>query len=281
MQEKIRYTFDQHALLPLYLDSIGYNPQELDFERPEGYPYYHWLQTIEGEGVIELKDQHVVLKEGQGLLLTPYTAHNYHPNYTVTDNWSTVYVTFGGHSIDEILDTLNLNFSSLYLENTSGVFYQFMKTVFSVLRAQDQSDPHLHFDASGYLYQFLMHLKKHGTIGEQLSNEQSYSKVRPIVEYLEQHFGDNIGLNEMSDAAGISAQHLNKLFHDTFGMSPYAFLVQMRMREAKRLMLTDMRLTLKDIADQVGFNAVSHFVTTFKSREGMTPKQYRNLHKKD
>ncbi len=46
---KIRYTFSSiEKTLPLFIESIGYNPQEEDFARPEGYPYYHWLQTLEG-----------------------------------------------------------------------------------------------------------------------------------------------------------------------------------------------------------------------------------------
>jgi AraC-like DNA-binding protein len=53
------------------------------------------------------------------------------------------------------------------------------------------------------------------------------------------------------------------------------------MREAKRLLLTDVSLTLREIAELVGYNAVSHFVSTFKTKTGMTPKHYRETHKKD
>lgn len=277
MNEKIRYTFSPDKTLPLYIDSIGYNPQELDFNRPEGYPYYHWLQTIEGEGVLEFASEKYVLKQGQGILLTPYTPHMYHPNYKKTYEWSTFYLTFSGAAIDSILSALNMNFSAVYEESEVSLFYRHINKIFHNLEDNVQTNL-MGYDLSTYLYTFLMLLKKYGKLNNRLSTLQSFEKIRYIVEWLEQVYPENIGLHEISEKADVSSQHLNKLFHDTFGMSPYSFLVQLRIREAKRLLLTDPDLTLKDLSQQVGFNGVSHFVSTFKKREGITPKQYRDLH---
>ncbi|WP_017470795.1 AraC family transcriptional regulator [Amphibacillus jilinensis] len=281
MKKKIRYTFSSsEKTLPIYMDSIGYNPQELDFDRPEGYPYYHWLQTIKGEGLLEFADQRLILEEGRGVLLAPYTPHKYHPNYDKTSQWSTVYLTFSGAAIDRILNALQMNYSAVYRETEPNLFYHFIKQTFTFIEAEQPYRSLIDYDLSAKLYEFMILIKKYGKLDDRLSTIQSYDKIRPIVEWLERVYPKNIGLLEISEQANISSQHLNKLFHDTFGMSPYSFLVQLRMREAKRLLLTDVHLTLKDIAQQVGFNAVSHFVTTFKNREGITPKQYRDLHVK-
>ncbi|SDC37230.1 AraC-type DNA-binding protein [Pelagirhabdus alkalitolerans] len=280
LDDKIRYTFSPpEKTLPIYLDSVGYNPQELDFDRPEGYPYYHWLQTIEGQGVIEFNDRKLVLDRQKAVLLAPYTPHRYHPNYEQTSDWSTVYLTFSGEAIDQILNALDMSHSAVYHEEDQiDLFYQSFQTFFNTIESSKEASPLIDYELSGKLYQFLMTVKKYGTIDEQFSANQSYEKIRPIVEWLEQVYSENIGLMEISEQAHMSSQHLNKLFHDTFGLSPYAFLVQLRIREAKRLLLTDVNLTLREIAEQVGFNAVSHFVTTFKNKEGMTPKKYRDLH---
>ena len=281
MEAKIRYTYTDHHNVPLYLDSIGYNPKELDFERPEGYPYYHWLQTIHGEGVVTCIDQTIYLKQGEGLLLPPYTAHSYHPNYDKTKTWSTVYATFGGEAVDKILDCLSMNQAAVYQEQAAGVFKESIDRVFQFLNAQQKETISESFIRSSYMYDILMTIKQYGQLTTALTKNQSFSKVRPIVDFLEANFQNNIGLQEMSMHAHLSPQHINKLFHETFGLSPYAFLVQLRMREAKRLLLTDVSLTLREIAELVGYNAVSHFVSTFKTKTGMTPKHYRETHKKD
>lgn len=278
MDDKIRYSFSvSDNPLPIYIEAIGYNPQELDFERPEGYPYYHWLQTVKGEGVLEFANEKHVLKPGQGILMTPYTAHNYQPNYAHTSEWSTFYLTFSGAAIDSILNGLNMNFTAVYEEHEDELFYLHIRKLLQRI-SDNPEEKLLNYDISVDLYAFLMLIKKHGKMHNRLSTAQSYEKIRHIVEWLEQVYSENIGLLEIAEKANVSPQHLNKLFHAAFGISPYSFLVQLRIREAKRILLTDVDLTLKELSQQVGFNGVSHFVTTFKKREGITPKQYRSLH---
>ncbi|WP_058308841.1 AraC family transcriptional regulator [Gracilibacillus massiliensis] len=278
MAEKKRFTFSvSENPLPVYIESIGYNPYELDFDRQEGYPYYHWLQTVKGEGVIELANQAFSLPEGKGILLTPYTPHKYYSDHNATVHWETYYITFTGAAIEPILNALDMNYSAFYEETDNISFENHMEKM--IVKLENYQDPHhLSHEISADLYQFLMHLKKYGQMNNKLSVLQSFEKIKAIVEWLEQVYSQDIGLLEMSEKAQVSSQHLNTMFHDTFGISPYSFLVQLRIREAKRILITIPDLSLKEIAKQVGFNGVSHFVTTFKKREGVTPSTYRSLH---
>ncbi|WP_089741618.1 helix-turn-helix domain-containing protein [Gracilibacillus ureilyticus] len=278
MKEKKRFTLSvSENPLPLFIESIGYNPQELDFQRPEGYPYYHWLQTVNGEGWIELQDQTFSLPVGKGILLTPYTPHAYYSDHRDSIRWETYYITFTGAAIDPILNALDMNYSAFYEETDRLSFTDHVEKMLNKL--EENTDPHLiAHEISALLYQFLVYLKKYGQMNDRLSILQSYEKIRSIVEWLEQVYPEDIGLLEISEKAQVSPQHLNSMFHDTFGISPYSFLVQLRIREAKRILITNPELSLNKIANKVGFNGVSHFVTTFKKREGITPSTYRNLH---
>jgi len=276
MDQKKRFSFSvSDNPLPLYIESIGYNHPELYFDRPEGYPYFHWLQTHKGQGVFSFSGQEFKLGPGQGVLLTPYTPHFYNPDYSIGEEWSTFYITFSGGAIDSILNSLDMNYSAVYEETGKVSFIEVLKGIIEKIEIEDH---HLEHESSAELYRFLMLLKKYGKIGNKLSTLQSYETIRPIVEWLELMYPENIGLLEISEKAQMSSQHLNTLFHDTFGISPYSFLVQLRIREAKRILLTDTELTLKEISKLVGFNGVSHFVSTFKRREGITPSVYRSLH---
>lgn len=276
MDHKKRFSFSvSDNPLPLYIESIGYNLKELEFNRPEGYPYYHWLQTYKGQGVFNFAGEKFVLPPGKAVLLTPYTSHSYHSDLSIEDEWSTFYITFSGGAIDSILNSLDMNYSAIYEETEKVSFIEIIKEIIRKIELEDQ---HLDFESSAELYRFLMMLKKYGKIGNKLSILQSYETIRPIVEWLELMYPENIGLLEISEKAQMSSQHLNTLFHDTFGISPYSFLVQLRIREAKTFLITDTNLTLKEVSKLVGFNGVSHFVSTFKRREGITPSVYRSLH---
>ena len=278
MEDKKRFTFTvSDNPLPLYIESIGYNPHELEFNRPEGYPYYHWLQTYEGEGTFNFAGQEFLLTPGKAVLLTPYTPHSYYYDKAGGSQWSTLYMTFSGAAVDPILNSLDMNYSGVY-EETDQI--SFANIIQSMIKEIGQEDSYLEFESSAALYQFLMMLKKYGKLNNKLSISQSYETIRPIVEWLELMYPENIGLSEMSEKAQVSSQHLNTLFHDTFGISPYSFLVQLRIREAKTILLTETEKTLNDISKLVGFNSVSHFVSTFKKREGITPSVYRDLHYK-
>ncbi|WP_163539491.1 helix-turn-helix domain-containing protein [Gracilibacillus sp. YIM 98692] len=278
MDEKKRYTFSlPENPLPLYIESIGYNPYEQDFNRKEGYPYFHWLHTVRGKGVIELSNHSFSLTPGKGILLAPYTPHSYYSDHEAKEDWETYYITFTGAAIDPILNALDMNYSAVYEETDNISFSSHMEKMITKL-GNDTDPHHLSHEISSDLYQFLMHLKKDGQMNNKLSVLQSFEKIRSIVEWLEQVYPQDIGLLEMSKKAQVSAQHLNTMFHDTFNISPYSFLVQLRIREAKRILMTTPDLSLKEIAKQVGFNNVSHFVTTFRKREGITPSTYRNLH---
>jgi len=276
MHDKKRYTFStSDNPLPLYIESIGFNIQELDFDRPEGYPYYHWLQTYEGEGTFNFAGQDFLLTPGKAILLTPYTPHFYYSNHDTGAKWSTFYITFSGAAIDLILNSLDMNYSALYEETTAMSFIKIVSKMLDKLECREQ---YLEYESSGDLYHFLLMLKKYGKINNKLSITESYEKTRPIVEWLEQMYSEDIGLLEISEQALVSPQHLNTLFHEAFGISPYSFLVQLRIREAKRFLITNPTLTLKEISKLVGFNGVSHFISTFKKREEITPSVYRSLH---
>ncbi|GAF65769.1 AraC family transcriptional regulator [Alkalihalobacillus trypoxylicola] len=273
-QVKKRYSFStSESFLPLFIESIGFNPTEFDIKRPNGYPYFHWLQTVEGEGRFSYNDEEILLSKGKGILLFPNTPHEYHPNGS---EWSTIYVTFGGASTESILKSLQINRTAAYMETEKVSFQQI---VLEMLQTIEQEASFSQFENSRDLYHLLIMIKKFGQMNNQPSLSQSYEKIKSVVKWLEEQLSEDIRLPDMAQYAKMSSQYLNLLFRESFGMSPYSFLIQLRIRESKKLLVSDSGLSLKEITEKVGFKDVSHFVATFRRKEGITPKKYRNLHK--
>jgi AraC-like DNA-binding protein len=271
--KKVRYVYiSVDESLPLFVESIGYNPFEQDFNRPDGYPYYHWLQTIEGEGKFSFNGEEYILSKGKGIFLTPYTPHTY---VKTSKLWSTTYITFGGASVVSIIDSLKLNCSALYTGLEHGPFAEIIKDMF--LKAELDLE-FSKLDLSSYLYRFLINLRKYGSFNKQPSISHLYEKVRQTVEWLEEVYAEDISLDQMAQYLNVSSQYLNRLFQATFGLSPYTFLIQLRIRKAKDILIQNPDIPLKNVAHLVGFNDVSHFVHTFRKKEGLTPKVYRELH---
>jgi len=271
--ENIRYVFTpMERWLPLFLESIGYSAWERIFERPEGYPYYHWLHTLDGEGRFELFGDTFRLTKDKGVLLPPFTPHNYYP---ASDRWATIYLTFGGSAAPAIMDSLGMNTSIFYEE---GDDHSFDELFHDLLLRIERSQSHSDIEVSSDLYHFLMQLRKFGMMNNGPSLSQSYRKLAPILNWMEQHLADNIGLQEIADYANMGINSLHELFQQAFDMSPYSYFLQMRLREAKRILLQHPNKALREVAEQTGFNDVSHFVATFRKKEGITPGKYRELH---
>lgn len=259
--------------LPIHMESIGYNADQESIDRPDGYPCYHWIQTVNGEGELYFGGTSYTVKAGSGVLLAPRDAHGYRP---ISGVWETAYLTFGGPQSLAIVSTLGLSHSAYY-EWDRGCE---LETFTSGLLGQIRSDRDLSgLDTSSDLYRFLTLLKKHGRVNNLPSLSHTVERLKPLMSFMESHYDDpNIGLEDMADQVGVSARHLNTLFRQTFGMTAYAYFILLRIRKAKELMTLYPRMTIKEVAGQVGFRDSSHFVATFRRLEDVTPEQFRNLY---
>lgn len=83
-------------------------------------------------------------------------------------------------------------------------------------------------------------------------------------------------LADMAALAGMNVHDLLIAFRAAFGATPRQYVIARRLAEAKRL-LAQTGLPLTTIALSVGFSTPSHFSTTFRQHEGVTPRAYRRL----
>ena len=106
------------SALPLSLESIGNDWIQKTIARPDGYPLYHWIQTTSGRGEVWIEGHKILLEEGQGILIPPYTPHSYRP----IENWETCFATFNG-TIQERIPTILGTDQWVLGENTKNHSY--------------------------------------------------------------------------------------------------------------------------------------------------------------
>ncbi|RAQ93991.1 AraC family transcriptional regulator [Thermogemmatispora tikiterensis] len=95
--------------------------------------------------------------------------------------------------------------------------------------------------------------------------------IRVAREYLEAHFPQNISLTHLAGVTGLSPFHLARTFHQVMGLPPHAYLNQLRLEHAKRLLLAGHPIAT--VAYTVGFADQSHLTRQFKRVYGVTPGQ--------
>jgi AraC-like DNA-binding protein len=87
-------------------------------------------------------------------------------------------------------------------------------------------------------------------------------------------YTEEIDVDDMAGAAGLSRAHFSREFKQAFGVSPHAYLLTRRLERAAALLRTTDR-TVIEICLDVGLQSVGSFTTSFKRAYGKTPAQYR------
>ncbi len=101
--------------------------------------------------------------------------------------------------------------------------------------------------------------------------------VNRATDFLQACACDHISLEDASKAAGVGLYHLIRLFTKHLGLTPHAYLTQVRIAKSRRLL----RLgePIAQVALDVGFADQAHFTKRFKQVTGTTPAFYaRSMH---
>ncbi len=110
------------------------------------------------------------------------------------------------------------------------------------------------------------------------SHENETSRpVRKAKQYIQSRYSEQITLEEVSDAVGLSPAYFSSLFKKTQGEGFARYLIGVRMEQAK-ILLRETNLPTAEICRKVGYNDLKHFTHTFEKTAGVKPSMYRKLY---
>lgn len=105
-------------------------------------------------------------------------------------------------------------------------------------------------------------------------NGLSSASLVVLKEYIRANVSYDVSLAQMASITRLSPKHLCRCFKQATGKSPYQYLLQLRMDEAKRL-LRNGNPSITEVAFSTGFSNPSHFSTAFRKAVGLSPSQFR------
>ena len=85
-----------------------------------------------------------------------------------------------------------------------------------------------------------------------------------VKTYIELHYEQHISLDKLSNLFFISKEYLSKAFKIKYEKNLMNYIIELRMRKAK-LMLEDKSISIKIIAESVGYDDITHFYHVFKN----------------
>ena len=101
-------------------------------------------------------------------------------------------------------------------------------------------------------------------------------EVQKIKAYIDEHFAERVSLDAVAGRFYIDKHYLARLFKEQVGMTLTAYVQQVRITHAKRMLrFTDQRI--EEIGLACGIGDMNYFSRVFKKLEGVSPSEYRRL----
>lgn len=106
------------------------------------------------------------------------------------------------------------------------------------------------------------------------TREELYQRVVFVKDFLDCNYHKELRLRKLAEIGLLSENHLLRSFNQIFGMSPFQYISQKRIKEAKRQILESNK-SIKNIALDVGYSSPSNFSSYFKTIVGKSPSAMR------
>ena len=132
--------------------------------------------------------------------------------------------------------------------------------------------------SKAYLYELIAYTALYtGLSPNQHNGQGSTPKLGGIKEamlFMTENMQSQITLPQLAKTARISTGHFGKLFRQATSYSPIEYLMNLRLTRAANLLVSSDDQIL-NIALDVGFNNLGHFIRSFEKKFGCSPRQYR------
>lgn len=103
-----------------------------------------------------------------------------------------------------------------------------------------------------------------------------FLSLRPAIEFMDDKFLSPPPLEEIAAKVHLAPNYFHRRFSETFHMTPHAYMLRRRMNMARQL-LSCTALSVKEIADRLGYDNPFYFSRTFKKYFGVSPQQMRQM----
>ncbi|MHC4874343.1 MAG: helix-turn-helix domain-containing protein [Planctomycetota bacterium] len=195
--------------------------------------------TVAGRGELRFEDEATSLEAGDAFIVTiPHNNHYYLP--ADSEYWEFIFLCLSGREAVRLVEELIAENGPVFnLDIESIAAQEFIETVRKVYHQEVTSQ----YQASQLSYTMLMALAHH------LRMDSSWTalldNIKRALTFCEENFKENIGVDEMAEAARYSRYHFSRVFKNAVGMAPGEYLQMQRLKYAAAL-LSDPTLNIKE-----------------------------------
>ena len=259
--------------LPFYVQEVGITKGQREY-----YVYRENLDSViigyttEGEMEFEFNGCHSFAPEGSLMWIDCRRPHMYKTK-TATESVTSIFVHCWGSGVRELTEYfLNLCPSGQVDCKGDHAPYHYLNRILQLYNRATRTAL-TDYQALSYLSSLLLEILD---LAKAQNSAVEPEYIQSIRTYFDKFFYQKITLRELSEKYFVSEAYLQKQFKKYVGSSPSNYLKQLRIEKSKQLLRTTNR-SIAEIAEMVGFQDTSYYISVFKSIEAITPLAYKKM----
>lgn len=273
-------TRDRAASLPFTQDclvtDVGYYPKARKHfvNRPVGTTSHVFIFCLRGKGWYQIENsfgelgKRRTISQGAVLYFRPNEAHRYGSHDS--EEWEIYWLHCSGAVVEYLLKWSPFSGKKRLQVFANG---QAIKRQFNTILQQLEigySD-HVILELSRFFLTIISLLHREAGTQQQLVQRE---KIESAMDNMRESVAEFRDLSYYAKGVGLSVSQFSYLFRTYNGISPMAFLTELRMRKAREL-LESSSISVKEIASRLGYEDPLYFSRQFKKNTGLSPTSYR------
>ena len=267
-EERFRTPSELEYQFGLWVDRIGEQTRHHKIPYLRKLGQYAAVLIEKGHGkMLSLPREECEVKSGDVIVLFPDEAVAYNPE----KEWAEKWIVWNGPEAIAFENAGFVKKSCFIIKGKQTFFLEAFNSLRSLIDLQEKSAI---LERKVILTKFILDLYKAKVgIGPKCA-EAEY--IESAVNFLTSNYSSDLSVDRLASQYNISASHFRSLFKDYTGTSPRKFVTNLRISEAKKLLVQG--LSVKQTARNTGFDDIFYFIRVFKSSTGRSPGVWQKSH---
>ena len=157
---------------------------------------------------------------------------------------------------------------------TNDVIVSITRRLMSELEARSQAEPYMKSLANALFAELQRELELPRDAIELPASRGRLRVAHTAMRHMLAHLGEPLSVRDLAQVCGVGVTSFTSSFREATGVTPHRYLRKARIERSCELLRTT-GLSIREVADVVGFRGQSHFCSAFVAERGLTPSAYR------
>ncbi len=228
---------------------------------------------VSGRGRLFIGNHTYQLEAGQGFLSPANIPVNYQADQD--DPWLYCWIHFNGVKLDEYLRSVNVNQRTpvFRFSDPQRAHAQICEMMRLAASHSPSAGPRI-FSICLELFATLMDDNASRLTAAVKPDYTKEVYIEKALSYMQQRLTGRMNITEIADMLGLNPNYFSTIFRQIVGCTPQSHLISLRLQYACSLLL-DSNVSIKGIAQTIGYSHAASFSKAFAKQYGITPSQYR------